>query len=230
MEIGKLNQKEVLRYLGGNNTYPDERLLSILEKCENILQDCINSRYTYKIFVIVNSEEESAISLKGCTLKLEGQNIAARLSNCSKVILLASTLSAEVDKTIRLSQINDVSEAVILDAMANVAIDQVCDIAEEEIKEALESISMPIFFTRRFSPGYGDLPISIQKEFLDVLDAPKKIGLCATENSLLTPKKSVTAIIGISNIPIENDKTSCQSCNLYNTCIYRKRGEHCDNK
>ena len=51
--------------------------------------------------------------------------------------------------------------------------------------------------TPRFSPGYGDLPIELQRDFLTLLDASRKIGLTATESSMLVPSKSITALIGI---------------------------------
>ena len=81
--------------------------------------------------------------------------------------------------------------------------------------------------TTRFSPGYGDYPIELQKSFLHILDAPRKIGLTANDSFLLTPVKSVTAIIGLSENPIERKKRGCAICNMNQSCIYRRNGEHC---
>ena len=81
--------------------------------------------------------------------------------------------------------------------------------------------------TWRFSPGYGDLPIEIQGEFLQVLDAPKRIGLYATANNILTPRKSVTAVIGLSENKISKGRRGCVICSMKDACPYRKRGEHC---
>ena len=52
----------------------------------------------------------------------------------------------------------------------------------------------------RFSPGYGDLPIEIQKDIFRALDCPRRIGLTLNENLLMSPTKSVSAIIGIVKI------------------------------
>ena len=51
----------------------------------------------------------------------------------------------------------------------------------------------------RFSPGYGDLPLDFQKEFLKITDASRKLGISLNDSLLMSPSKSVTAIIGIKN-------------------------------
>ena len=107
------------------------------------------------------------------------------------------------DKVISEHQINDMTSALILDSMASTAIEQVCDAAEKEIKE---KINKDNFMTWRFSPGYGDLPITLQREFVRVTDAEKRIGLTVNEGGILLPRKSVTAIIGLSKEPIPKQR------------------------
>ena len=51
--------------------------------------------------------------------------------------------------------------------------------------------------TRRYSPGYGDLPLSVQPALLDALDAGRRLGVTLTESLLMVPMKSVTAVVGI---------------------------------
>ena len=60
-----------------------------------------------------------------------------------------------------------------MDALASAAIEEVCRIADEDIKGQIDGE----FLTWRFSPGYGDFPLEIQKEFLEAVNAPKRIGL-----------------------------------------------------
>lgn len=49
----------------------------------------------------------------------------------------------------------------------------------------------------RFSPGYGDCPLTAQRSIVDALNATRLIGLTVTPTSLLMPTKSVTAVIGL---------------------------------
>ena len=108
-------------------------------------------------------------------------------------------------------------------SLAAAAIEQVCDEAERLIAER---VSEP-YFTFRFSPGYGDYPLDTQKRLLRLLDAPRKIGLSLNDSLLLTPVKSVTAVIGLSDQPIPRGKRGCAICSLRETCAYRRKGTHC---
>jgi cobalamin-dependent methionine synthase I len=56
----------------------------------------------------------------------------------------------------------------------------------------------------RFSPGYGDLSLSVQSDLLNVLDARRNIGLTLSDSLMMIPQKSVTAIVGLK--PIHKDK------------------------
>ena len=70
------------------------------------------------------------------------------------------------------------------------------------------------FFTGRFAPGYGDLSITIQKDFLFAVDAPRKIGLTVSAGGILLPQKSVTAILGRADRPVAG---ACRLCDLPST-------------
>ena len=75
--------------------------------------------------------------------------------------------------------------------------------------------------------GYGDLTLEVQGPLLDLLDAPRRAGLCVTSSDLLAPRKSVTAILGVSDGEVEKTKRSCLGCPAQGSCQYRKAGGHC---
>ena len=102
-------------------------------------------------------------------------------------------------------------------------IGDVTDIVEKEIKSQFEGC----FFTTRYSPGYGDFPLEVQHDFLSALDAQRAIGLYANDAFLLTPMKSVTAVIGVGNKPPQGSKTGCEFCRIKDNCWFRKRGLYC---
>ena len=79
----------------------------------------------------------------------------------------------------------------MFDALATERIEALCDVFCEDIEKEYGK-------TRpRFSAGYGDLPLELQREIFSVLDCPKSIGLTLTDSLLMSPSKSVTAIVGI---------------------------------
>ncbi len=219
--IESIDQKEALRYLGYVGNKPEENIQKILNECESNVLDIIDPRYIYKCFDIISNKDK--IVLDNCKLELTGNDIVNHLKGCTKVILMCATLSINIDRFIRVTQITDMTKAVIIDSLASVAIEKICDNIQDNIMEEFSGY----FQTYRYSPGYGDFPIEIQKDFLSVLDAPKKIGLTSTDDCILTPKKSVTAIIGLSETQLRTEKRGCQSCNMKDTCLYRKKGERC---
>lgn len=220
--IEHINRPELLRYLGYGKSQADEKTNQLIDECEKQIIKVIEPRYTYKCFNIVSSDNN--IHLKNTTLILKGKDIKNHLEGCTKCILMCATISSKVDMLIRKTQLSDMAKALIFDTMASVAIEQVCNNVDKIIKNEFSDYYM----TWRFSPGYGDFPIEIQNAFLDTLFAQKKIGLTATGNSILLPRKSVTAVIGISKNPVSKKRRGCASCNLRETCEYRKRGEHCE--
>lgn len=221
--INNINKNETARYLGYKDALPDVSMTKLILECEQNILKVIEPRYCYKVCDI--EFENDGVVLKGTKLKLEGNSISEHLKDCKKAVIMCATISSEVDKMIRQNEINNMVNTLILDALANTAIEQVCDEVEKIILEENKGYSA----TWRFGVGYGDLPLTIQKDFLEVLDAGKRIGVCATESSILTPRKSVTCVIGLSNkeIPAMIKKT-CNNCNMYETCEYRKNGTSCN--
>lgn len=209
--LHKLNRNEAVRYLGGAGVKLNYRMDSLMTLCEKEVIDNATPKYLYK-------EIPSPF-----TDFMLGEDIKNHLEGCEKAIIMCATIGTSIDNLIRKSQITDMAKAVALDSFSSVAVEQVCSKVDAIIAEEYKGYNM----TFRFSPGYGDYPISLQNKFITYLDAPRKIGLCTTDTSLLTPTKSVTAILGLSKNPIPRKKRGCAICNLRETCQFRKKGEHC---
>lgn len=221
IEFDKVNTDEALRYMGYKNNIDIDNIIPIIKKCEENLINAAKGRYCYKIFDICR--ENDKLWLSGTSLILEGKDIFKHLEGCNKAVLMACTITEKVDRLINMLNISDMSSALITDALASALIEQLCNKVEEIIKNELDIKNM----TWRFSPGYGDLPIEIQREFIKTINADKQIGLTVTPSNILIPRKSVTAIIGISDSPVPKGKRGCAICNMAKNCQYRKRGSHC---
>lgn len=222
IKLEKINREEAYRYLGYGNSEPDEKIKLLADECEKALLAEIKPNYVYKAFDITHTEQ--GIELDGTGLVLSGNDIEAHLDGCIKAVLMCATISSAADKLIRVTQLEDMTKALIMDSFASAAIEQVCNLVDEIIKEDTKEY----YQTWRYSPGYGDLPISLQNPILDVLNAQKRIGLCCNESSILTPRKSVTAVIGLSENELSRKKRGCSDCNLKDVCQFRKRGDRCE--
>lgn len=219
----KININEALRYMGCDPASADEVLTEKVKKCADELLKVIRPTYVYKIFDIEETDEGIAVS--GTGLVMTGNSIKQHLKGCYAIAAMAVTLSAHADRYIRMAEVSDMAQALIADSLCTAAAEQVCDAAESEIRAALPEGT---YMTWRFSPGYGDLPLEIQPHFLRILNTEKLIGLTANESLIMLPRKSVTAIIGLSKGPIEKKRAGCASCSMNKTCPYRKRGVRCE--
>lgn len=187
---GEISKAEAARYMG-IRTAPDPMTAELLDRYEKIVRSRLRPAYVYREAEVEFSGE--GIYLTGLAIPLTGKSICKLLEGCTRAIVLAATVSAEADRLIREVSVTDMAAAVVADALCSAAIEQVCDRAEGEIFGAMPKEQR----TYRFSPGYGDLPIELQSNLLNYLNAQRRIGLSCTDSYLLTPTKSVTAIIGI---------------------------------
>lgn len=218
--ITQLNTSEVLRYMGCPPEKADGFLTAQVEACAREALGVIRPRWSWRELGL--SFEEEGVRLENGLL-LPGEDLKRHLSGCGRAALFCATLGAEMDALIRRTERLDMGRALTLDCCASAAVEAVCDQIETELQEKFSGC----FFPFRYSPGYGDLPLEVQEPLLDLLDAPRRAGLCATASNLLTPRKSVTAILGISDREIEKKKRSCLNCPAQGSCQYRKAGGHC---
>lgn len=218
--LKNINKAEAARYLGYKDTLPDVNMTKLILQAEMEILKVIKPRYCYKVFDI--DVLEDGVNLVGAELTLKGHSIANHLKDCDKAVVMCATLSGDVDKLMRRTEPTGMVNVLIMDALANAAIEQVCDEVEKIFLKDFQEYNN----TWRFGVGYGDFPLTTQKQLLETLDAGKRIGVCTNENSLLTPLKSVTCVVGLSKKTVENKK-SCDNCNLKETCNFRKNGTQC---
>lgn len=216
-------KKEVLRYLGHKNQEINGNIDRLIDETIKEAKELVNPKKVvarYKITI-----NDTGVSLDNTNLILTGEDIKNHLKYSKDIYIMAVTLGSAIEKKIAYYEKIDLTKAVILDSCATTAVEEFCDLIEEDIKKIAESEHKGITF--RYSPGYGDLPIDIQKDFLDTLNATKTIGLSVSSHNLLMPRKSVTAIIGLIPKDKAINKRTCEVCSNYNNCKFRKEGVSC---
>lgn len=215
--LQKMNRDELYRFTGT----PDDSIRGIIDEAEEELINLVKPSYVWKIFSILI--DEIGVNLVGTEVILKGESIKKHLQGCDRIALLAATLTSETDKIIRKYQACDMTKAVIMDSIASVAIEQVCNKAEEDINDNVKDC----YLTYRYGVGYGDFPLEQEKAILDIIESMKNIGLCVTKDNILTPLKSVVCVIGISDTVLEKGQKGCTTCNMNKQCRYRKQGLNC---
>lgn len=219
--LDKIDKSEALRYLGYRNTKIDDNLLSLIEESEEEVRKFATPRYIYKVFDFKETSE--GVTFLNTNLNLKGNSIKKHLEGCERLVALAVTIGEGIDRNIRILSHTNLAKSVVFDAFSSAAIEQVCNKVEDIIREEFKEYKM----TFRFGIGYGDLPLSHQKDFIKVLDASKKIGITVGDSYMMIPTKSVTAIIGLSKEEIKKANRNCADCNLMGNCNILKSGNHC---
>ncbi len=178
-------EKEILRYAGCNQT--DDKMVNLARECINE----IKAKLTYKVCY-------SKFTVKICgdvcdfgAFSLSSKKLALNLQGCKSVILFAATIGVEIDRVISKYGRISPSKALMFQAIGAERIEAVCDAFCADVAKEYNCNTRP-----RYSPGYGDLPLNSQNDIFSVLSPQKHIGLFLTDSMLMSPSKSVTAIIG----------------------------------
>lgn len=222
----KIDKSEVLRYLGYKNQEYSLELDRIIDEVREEIKEISNYKYTYKIVDLKRDKNGQAYIDDGI-LPLLGENIQKHLANADSCVIMAATLGFEVEKRLNYYSKVDLTKNFLLDSCGTQMIEEVCDGIEEEVKSKLGE---GYYYTFRYSPGYGDYPISVQNQLVRYLDGYRKIGLTVTDSHLLLPRKSVTAIMGIQKVPFVSEFDRCAACLAREYCKFRKEGTRCYSK
>lgn len=215
-----IDKKEVLRYLGHRGQEIDGALDSLIETCIEETKKLSMPNYVYEIFSL--KKEEKHIKALKSNLIFQGTAILKHLRDAKHCAVMAVTLGNRMEKKIRFYEKINLTKATILDACATTAVESLCDQVEKEIRKEAHRRNLEI--TPPFSPGYGDFPLSIQPQIIKSLETLKRIGLTCTEEYILIPRKSVTALIGFQDKGMKSKKSPCRGCNKVTDCAYQRGG------
>lgn len=189
-EAPPVNVREIWRYAGARNMDTEQEQL--LNECLLELGDQAVFRVCYREFPVAC---ESGVVDLGFA-KVSSAALMRCLAGCRSAVVFAATVGTAIDRLITRYSAVSPARALLLDAIGTERVEALCDIFCREL--AAERAVEGLCTRPRFSPGYGDLSLSLQREIFSVLDCPRKIGLSLGQELLMSPTKSVTAIVGIS--------------------------------
>jgi cobalamin-dependent methionine synthase-like protein len=129
----------------------------------------------------------------------ESCKLAALLKESKSLVLFAVTAGADIVAAASdLAGQGDGVGALVYDAAGSEMVDAAAEWVQQYLNQQFKR-AKEILTKRRFSPGYGDLDLKNQAILFKLLDI-EKLGVKLTEDFLMTPEKTVTAIAGINNI------------------------------
>ena len=203
--LGEIDADEVRRYAGLRQSPFDPQLIQ--EACDGA-QLLAMPKGNYEIY----EYDDSTGTADDGKLVLEGSSIRRHLTGCCRLVVMTVTVGGDIEQAVTESfAAGHYAYSVLLDAAATQAVEQTADAMEKEIGRLAERMGMAPRW--RFSPGYGDWPLTAQRDIVRYAGC-EKIGVSLTESLMLLPRKSVTAVIGLGMRTEDCRRTehNCSEC------------------
>ncbi len=179
---------EIFRYAGVKTA--DSDMDELLKQCLDECGDCFSYNVCYTMLPVKISG--GLVEFGG--LKTESKNLSAALNGCDTVVVFAATVGLGIDRLIKKYSRISPSKALMFQAIGTERAESLCN----SFCDDLQILYGDEFEIRpRFSAGYGDFPLACQSEIFAMLDSGRRIGLCLNESLMMSPSKSVTAVVGL---------------------------------
>lgn len=216
LKIESIDMREILHFLGWRGTPLEPELLSSMKRISAHVSSTLQPRAVMKTIPYQHdAEKTNMFDPLGC-------DVLQMLSDSHEIVLFAATLGADSERMLLREQAVSPADAVLLDAVLSAAIEAFCN--EQEAMLRTQLAQNGLYLTDRFSPGYGDMPLEQTREICVVLGADRRIGLTVSQSGIMIPRKSVTAVMGVSRNQPAHRATGCAVCAMRESCMMRKPG------
>jgi hypothetical protein len=189
-DLGEIpfDKKEILRYAMLPSFAPAPEELP-LEECLAAARGAAQCRAVWCRYPLAREGEWLDLGFA----RTDSRDLRNHLDGCGEILLFACTAGAEMDRRIARAKVGSAAKGLLMHAIGAQQVEGGCD----RLCERLAALFPDRQMTDRFSPGYGDLPLDMQREVMEALDCGRTLGITLTDSLLMTPSKSVTAIIGM---------------------------------
>lgn len=191
-DVFPIDEKEVWRYAGyrGGPSLEEAQLREVFTK---VYEECANA-FSYTVCYA-----RLPLTWEGTELvypfRTQSKALANFLKGCEEVVLFAATVGQEIDRHILRNEKIAPTKALLCQAYGAERVEALCDAFAGEVEEEMAAEGLKVI--NRFSPGYGDLSLDVQKDFFRILDISHRLGISLGDSMLMRPSKSVTAILGL---------------------------------
>ena len=212
-DLPAVDTAEIFRYAGVRTASVE--LEQLMEDALSEAAPLLTGKVCWAEFPVSSTQEMLDLGFA----KVHSASLSRNLSGCDRILVFGATVGLALDRLIVRYGHTAPSKALMLQAIGAERIEALCDAFCEKLRQ--EAAIRGLHLRPRFSPGYGDLPLELQTDIFRVLDCSRRIGLTLNESLLMSPSKSVTAIVGLSPCPGIHAADGCCQCGKTD-CIYRR--------
>ena len=206
-----MNRATILKYMGQRGKEPDHAVERLVDEAVKIVEEASQFRAVYKPLKVARDP----FRFVEPEIPIPSRDLAFYFEEVTDTLVIACTLGPEIDRLIRFYEKTDMAMALAVDAAASTYLEEACDAFQEKLELGVHSF--------RFCPGYGDLPLSLNRPLAKALNAGVRIGARLTDGDVFFPTKTMLGIIGLGI----NPRKSCMSCIRKKSCELLKEGLTC---
>ena len=179
------DRREILRYTRSKS---DENLEQLLEECIEKSRGVLNYNVGFcQLNFTINGDlcDFGAFSIRS-------RSLSENLFCAKKVYLFVASIGHGIDRLIAKYSRTSPLLALLFNAIGTERVEALSDsfVSWLEEKNSMQAL-------QRFSAGYGDLPLELQKEIFELLKPERQIGVFLSDSFIMSPSKSVTAFVGL---------------------------------
>ena len=200
-------KENALKYLGYLDNQVDSNTEILLNECLKELEQ-VTPKFMYQRYTLTHHP----LTIKELNLTINYPDLIDLFDSCDRIVIIACTLGLQLDQQLRYYSKINLTKMTVMDALASSYIEIKCD--EYEAKQNFGKR------TFRFCPGYGNVPLELNKNLANALNCSKHIGLTVQESNLLLPQKSMIGLIGLGD---EKLTKHCFSCVNKENCMFQKQ-------
>lgn len=183
----KIDLGEIKRYAGLFDV-SRETFDGLCKECLEEAEPFINAGVCFDVFPCCVNGNAADLSF----MTVRSQDLCDRLSECDKVVLFAATVGIGIDRLTHKYAVTEPTRSLIMQAVGSAVVEAVAEAFCEELARCRS-------VCERYSCGYGDFELSAQKSILNALNCEKLLGVTLNDSLLMSPTKTVTAIVGLKS-------------------------------
>ena len=165
----------------------------------------IHGMGVFRTLSLTGVEEKKVLARETNTLFV-GEKMVKLLKNCDYATLLVATIGPQVEDRVDELAASEPAYSYFLERVGAWMADYMGIIIDHAIEKEITRFGYKKTF--RFGVGYGDWPLSTQTEVMELTQA-SKIGISLNESFIMSPRLSVSAVIGWERI-IEGQKLAIE--------------------
>ncbi len=214
-----INENTIIELLGYNDDTVPEPVEESVKYILNEIPGKVKLHSGYKIFnprkvILDNNKFIIDNRLFNC-----GKIIYSSLKKSESISFLVASIGKEIEDWSRhFMDNNEMLKGYLIDKIASELVEQLADKTEKLLEDNLEEIELKA--TNRYSPGYCGWSVADQQNLFSLLPS-MFCGVSVNSDSLMTPIKSVSAVIGVGK-QVEKKDYQCSICDI-DFCYKRER-------